>query len=1061
MIDKYTVQQWLQVIGFNLQDGLVNLWIKKYKNHSDYCIQVNLENTNLTECKIDYGKKITVGRGTILNFSKPENLVVLECVNRLLDKGYKPESIYLEKNWRVGGYLDILIKENTKAYLMIECKQWGNEYESALNIIQNNNYNKEQLFNYYLNEKSTKYLSLYSSTLTNSEINYKNDIINAEAFRECDNQSAIYEIWNKTFSSTGIFEEDVEPYRIQFEITKNNLLHLKFEDGKRIYNQFEEILRRNVVSDKTNAFNKIFNLFLCKIIDEDTKQGNEKMDFQWGDREDNERVLMRLNDLYKTGMKAYLDLSISDLSHEEIEKKIQDISNGTRTRVEETVNEIYTILRLYKNNEFAFKEVFDKKTFDDNCIIVKDVVKILEKFRLKYTSKQQFLGDFFEKLLTTGIKQESGQYFTPVPVTRFICNSIPIKEIIDEKIKNREQHFLPFVIDFACGSGHFITEVMDSINRYLNKIEENKLTQVMRDNLNYYKISYKWARTFIYGIEKDYRLAKTTKVSCFLNGDGDANIICGDGLGNFKLSSDFRDLLKTSNDSKDNQKFDVIIANPPYSVSSIKNCSKDLNLSFDLYSKLTDKSKQIECLFLERTKQLLKEKGCAGIFFPASLLGNKGIYISAREILLKYFEIKSLVEFSAKTFCETDTKTMAFFLKRRDDTEWKRIKNTINSFFDRKTDMACNNIPNIFSKYIKDIYDIDFKEYLNFLNRKINTTLESSEFYKEYKEWFDELTSVKKLKKNKQDIPDDLFYERVIKIEKEKLLYYILSYNQKVIIVRSGKKQKGKEFLGYEVNKRRGYEGVNSIETNKTIDEITKLYNNDNLFDPHKVNSYIYKAFLGEYSKVDNSLKEYIRIENLNRMIEFQSPMFRKKITIEKRYIVADYKQIWDIKKPKTLFVKLGRECNIDKGTTITKKNTKKGNVPVVAGGKEPAYYHNKSNRKGNIVTVSASGIYSGYVNFYKEDIWASDSITVRSKDENRISTKLIYIFLKYLQKEIHSFQTGQGTPHVYKADIENIWIPIPTDASIQNKIIKEIESLENNTNDYLEKAKDIFSKYL
>ena len=90
------------------------------------------------------------------------------------------------------------------------------------------------------------------------------------------------------------------------------------------------------------------------------------------------------------------------------------MSNGSITKVEETVNEIYTILRLYKNNEFAFKEVFDKKTFDDNCIIVRDVVKILEKYRLKYTYKQQFLGDFFEKLLTTGIKQESGQFFTPV-----------------------------------------------------------------------------------------------------------------------------------------------------------------------------------------------------------------------------------------------------------------------------------------------------------------------------------------------------------------------------------------------------------------------------------------------------------------------------------------------------------------------------------------------------------------------------------------------------------------------------------------------------------------------
>ena len=44
--------------------------------------------------------------------------------------------------------------------------------------------------------------------------------------------------------------------------------------------QFLEILRHNNVSDKPNAFNKILNLFICKIIDED-KLESEVVDFQW------------------------------------------------------------------------------------------------------------------------------------------------------------------------------------------------------------------------------------------------------------------------------------------------------------------------------------------------------------------------------------------------------------------------------------------------------------------------------------------------------------------------------------------------------------------------------------------------------------------------------------------------------------------------------------------------------------------------------------------------------------------------------------------------------------
>ena len=60
-------------------------------------------------------------------------MVVLECVNRLLEKGYKPENIELEKSWGMGhteGYLDILVKDEKNAsFAMIECKTWGKEYD--------------------------------------------------------------------------------------------------------------------------------------------------------------------------------------------------------------------------------------------------------------------------------------------------------------------------------------------------------------------------------------------------------------------------------------------------------------------------------------------------------------------------------------------------------------------------------------------------------------------------------------------------------------------------------------------------------------------------------------------------------------------------------------------------------------------------------------------------------------------------------------------------------------------------------------------------------------------
>ena len=84
---------------------------KKYNQYNDYIIKIDFESK-----KINFGTKIKLESGTTQNFSQEENWVVFECVNRLLEKGYKPEDIILEKTWKTGhgtsGRLDILIKKN-------------------------------------------------------------------------------------------------------------------------------------------------------------------------------------------------------------------------------------------------------------------------------------------------------------------------------------------------------------------------------------------------------------------------------------------------------------------------------------------------------------------------------------------------------------------------------------------------------------------------------------------------------------------------------------------------------------------------------------------------------------------------------------------------------------------------------------------------------------------------------------------------------------------------------------------------------------------------------------
>lgn len=132
----------------------------------------------------------------------------------------------------------------------------------------------------------------------------------------------------------------------------------------------------------------------------------------------------------------------------------------------------------------------------------------------------------------------------------------------------------------------------------------------------------------------------------------------------------------------------------------------------------------------------------------------------------------------------------------------------------------------------------------------------------------------------------------------------------------------------------------------------------------------------------------------------------------------------------------------INKGETITEEECEPGDIPVVAGGKALAYYHSVSNRKANIITVSASGAYSGFINFWDVDIWASDCSTIRSKDEKLNSTRFWFYLLRLIQPDVYRFQTGAGQPHVYPQDLQYIRIPeIPIE--YQKEILDKIKPIE------------------
>lgn len=1058
MVKNSKITVLLKVLGFTIDNGSVETWVKAYSNHSNYKIKVDIETEN-----IDYGKKIRVQDKTTSNFKAEENFVVLECVNRLLEKGYKPENIVLEQKWPMGhgtsGKLDVLVtRDNDDAYLMIECKTAGTEFDKAFKRIQKDG---GQLFTYFQQDKNADILILYASGCNSKgKLQYHNGIIKIEEdYRQTSNVADFYDRWNKLAKNNGVFDDWVKPYDFESKaLTSKTLEEISQKDSSFIFNQFLEILRHNVVSDKPNAFNKIFTLFLCKIYDEKATKPNEELAFQWFytnytydgisyPPDNNISFQKRLTDLYKKGMKEFLDKEVTDISDAEFEKKYgTSLNKDVR---EKLFNELVEI-RLKKNNEFAFKEVYDDESFKDNAKVVKEVVELLQGYKIRYTKKQQYLSDFFEMLLTTGLKQESGQFFTPVPISQFIIKSLPLDKMVEDKLEKGEKgNYLPTIIDYAAGSGHFITESMHEIQSLINDLTpEDYISDTANKIRSWQAAHFEWADDYVYGIEKDYRLVKVGKVGCYLHGDGLAQIIHSDGLANFKKTTDYKGLLqKASKDNpQENEQFDIVISNPPYSVSAFKNNASKYyrDEDFELYGSLTDQSSEIECLFIERTKQLLKEGGLAGIILPSSILSNTGIYTKAREIIFKYFEIVGIAELGSNTFMATGTNTVTLFLRRRDNYVYNNTLLAVQKSFKNRRDVVINLVQSPLQKYVESVWDgLSLEDYWSLLAKSPNNSVQAHEIFKDYK---------KKIKAK----DEDFLFDDILAREIEKASYFILAWGQQVVVVKSGEKKEEKEFLGYEFSNRRGNEGIHPMQRGKTIDECTKLFDPDCFDNPEKASSYIYKAFVGDFeTAIDDSLKGNITRHDLIDMMTFDRESFDKTISLAaKKKVKIDSK--WPFKP-------LGKLCDIKIGATPARKEYNyyengihpwvsiaemDGNLILDTKEKLSDLGVKKSSVKliPKGTTLLSFKLSIGKVAIAGVDLYTNEAIAglciKKAYGQTLLNKFLFFLFdVKFINLEKNSFNAfGKSLNKTFLN--ENVQIPLPP-MDVQERIVAEIEKIE------------------
>ncbi len=311
------------------------------------------------------------------------------------------------------------------------------------------------------------------------------------------------------------------------------------------------------------------------------------------------------------------------------------------------------ILGLFDNVKRKYKDVLDKNddiTLDDKSIAY--VVGELQLYSL-IDAERDVIADAFETFIGHALKGGQGQFFTPRNV---------VKMMVDILNPNEDD----LIIDPACGSGGFLIDALRHVWRKLDK--DAKKYNWSKEDLKEEKIAA--AINNIRGIDKDYFLSKVAKAYMTLIGDGKSGIFCEDSL------------EKPQNwHTKTKQKihigeFDVLLTNPPFG-SKIPVTGKQKLEQYDLaYKWKKDKKTEVfqkdkikdkeapQILFIERSLQLLKEKGRMAIVLPDGVYGNNQLsYI--RSMILEKARLVAVIDVPTETFMpNTSTKTSIMILQK-------------------------------------------------------------------------------------------------------------------------------------------------------------------------------------------------------------------------------------------------------------------------------------------------------------------------------------------------------------------------------------------------------------
>ncbi|EJJ8127310.1 restriction endonuclease subunit S, partial [Campylobacter coli] len=423
------------------------------------------------------------------------------------------------------------------------------------------------------------------------------------------------------------------------------------------------------------------------------------------------------------------------------------------------------------------------------------------------------------------------------------------------------------------------------------------------------------------------------------------------------------------------------------------------------------------------------------------------------------FDFIAIVELGNQTFGATGTNTIILFLRKKET--FKQENHLISQDYSLiKERIEAENLKdneNFYQNYLSaycDFRKFDKELYSNFLNGNLDSNLAELEAFKDYRNAFRQISDYKKLKeskiykesKDKQDLEDKAFLAYAQAIEKDKLLYFSLSLNQEVLIIKSPSDIKEqKKFLGYEWSNRKGDEGLKELHE----PYLSPLFERGNPQNETKLNTLICKAFLKTLSDIPKDLQGYASKARLIDMMDFEKVEFNKAISLN----VKSRDELNPFKNSKYELVRLGEVCDLNKirnqasATEIEKMNLNSGNVKLLPSSKNYEWWTDEKTagqfiNEGEVITLGVAR----YANIkkHKGKFVSANNHILSVKDKSKIIFDFLYILLEICGQKL--YKQGQQYPQFDTNIFYSFKIPLPP-LEIQKQIVAECEKVEEQYN--------------